>query len=174
MLNCRLKDIHLNCTDLYVWITGKGNKTRVVPLTEETISNIKTYMNIFHKNSSVESFLIFTIHDHMMHKMSEDNVQRIVKKYADMARMEDKNFPVLHPHMLKHSFGAIMYRNNMSRAEIAKLMGHEQESTTEIYVETDSNMIRASMMKLNESQPEEKFKDLDEKDRQKIMQIHNK
>lgn len=168
MLECRIKDIHINCKDPYVLITGKGNKSRVIPLTSETVENIKTYMDIFHKESEQNDYLIYTVHDRKMHKMSEDNVQRIVKKYADMARTVDNSFPKLHPHMLRHSFGAIMYRNNMSKAEIAKLMGHEQESTTEIYVETDVDMIRKSLMKLEETEIEDRFSDLSEEERNRL------
>jgi len=169
MLECRLKDTHIDFVDPYVLVIGKGNKTRVIPLTDEVVDNIRTYISIFHKNSSLESYLIYTVHDHMNHKMSEDNVQRIVNKYAALARNEDTDFPALHPHMLRHSFGAIMYRNNMSKAEIAKLMGHEQESTTEIYVETDVEMIRKSLMRLNDSQSKDKFKDLNEEEKCKVM-----
>jgi len=57
----------------------------------------------------------------------------------------------------------------MSKAEIAKLMGHEQESTTEIYVETDVEMIRKSLMRLNDSQSKDKFKDLNEEEKCKVM-----
>ena len=69
-----------------------------------------------------------------------------------MARKIDIDMPELHPHMLRHSFGAILYRSGMSRAEIAKLMGHEQESTTEIYVETDVKMIRETLKRISDSQ----------------------
>ena len=37
----------------------------------------------------------------------------------------------------------------MSRAEIAKFMGHEQESTTEIYVETDVEIIRETLKRVS-------------------------
>ena len=48
-------------------------------------------------------------------------------------------------------------------------MGHEQESTTEIYVETDVEMIRKSLMRLNDSQSKDKFKDLNEEEKCKVM-----
>lgn len=65
-----------------------------------------------------------------------------------MARKSDQDFPKLHPHMLRHSYGVILYRNNMSKAEIAKLLGHEQEATTEIYVETDVDMINKAFLSI--------------------------
>jgi len=134
LLECRIDAVHVCGKDSYIYVKGKGNKERVIPITRETIDNINVYLDVFHRNSNNDDFLIYTIHDGTKHKMSADNVQRIIKKYADMARRTDSDFPELHPHMLRHSYGAVLYRNNMSKAEIAKLLGHEQESTTEIYV----------------------------------------
>ncbi len=119
LLECRIGAVHLFGKDSYIYIKGKGDKERVIPITKETIDNIKVYLGLFHKTFNNEDFLIYTIHDGLRHKMSADNVQRIVKKYADMAKSTDDDFPELHPHMLRHSYGAVLYRNNMSKAEIA-------------------------------------------------------
>lgn len=70
--------------------------------------------------------------------------------------------------MLRHSYGAILYRNNMSKAEIAKLLGHEQESTTEIYVETDVDMIRDSLKQISKEDQEELYASLSLDERNKI------
>lgn len=72
--------------------------------------------------------------------MSEDNVQRILKKYGDAAHCSNPKLPSIHPHLLRHSYGAQLYRLGVSLPEIAKLLGHEDISTTEIYAETDPEM----------------------------------
>lgn len=168
LLECRIGAIHLCGKDSYIYVRGKGSKERVVPITKETIDNIKVYLDLFHKNIDNNDFLIYTIHDGIRHKMSADNVQRIIKKYADMARKTDNDFPELHPHMLRHSYGAVLYRNNMSKAEIAKLLGHEQESTTEIYVETDVDMIRDSLKQICKDDQEDLFASLSLDERKKL------
>ena len=169
MLGCRISDVHLNNKDPYVIVTGKGNKRRVIPLTNELIENMKVYINLFHRNSSPEDYLIYTIHDSRKYKMSQDNVQRILRKYGHMAKKADANMPELHPHMLRHSFGAILYRSGMSRAEIAKLMGHEQESTTEIYVETDVEMIKETLKRISDSQKiKDDYENLSEEEKDRL------
>ena len=85
-----------------------------------------------------------------------------------MARRTDNDFPELHPHMLRHSYEAVLYRNNMSKAEIAKLLGHEQESTTEIYVETDVDMIRDSLKQICKDDQENLFASLSLDERKKL------
>lgn len=66
--------------------------------------------------------------------MSEDNVQRIVRKYGKLAKEQDNTIPEVHPHMPRHSYGAQLYRLGASLPEIAKLMGHSEIRTTEIYL----------------------------------------
>lgn len=168
LLECRIGAIHLCGKDSYIYVKGKGSKERVVPITKETIDNIKAYLDLFHRNTDNTDFLIYTVHDGIRHKMSADNVQRIIKKYADMARRTDNDFPELHPHMLRHSYGAVLYRNNMSKAEIAKLLGHEQESTTEIYVETDVDMIRDSLKQICKDDQEDLFASLSPDERKRL------
>ena len=168
LLECRIGAIHLCGKDSYIYVKGKGSKERVVPITRETIDNIKAYLDLFHRNTDNNDFLIYTIHDGIRHKMSADNVQRIIKKYADMARRTDNDFPELHPHMLRHSYGAVLYRNNMSKAEIAKLLGHEQESTTEIYVETDVDMIRDSLKQICKDDQEDLFASISPDERKRL------
>lgn len=168
LLECRIGSIHLCDKDSYIYVKGKGGKERVVPITRETIDNLKVYLDLFHKNTDNDDFLIYTIHDGRRHKMSADNVQRIINKYAGMVRKTDSEFPKLHPHMLRHSYGAILYRNNMSKAEIAKLLGHEQESTTEIYVETDVDMLRNSLKRISKENQEDLYESLSPDERNKI------
>lgn len=168
LLECRIGSIHICDKDSYIYVKGKGGKERVVPITKETIDNLKVYLDLFHKNTDNNDFLIYTIHDGRRHKMSADNVQRIINKYAGMVRKTDSEFPKLHPHMLRHSYGAILYRNNMSKAEIAKLLGHEQESTTEIYVETDVDMLRNSLKRISKENQEDLYESLSPDERNKI------
>lgn len=168
LLECRIGSIHLSSKDSYIYVKGKGGKERVIPITRETIDNLKVYLDLFHRNTSNDDFLIYTIHDGSRHKMSADNVQRIINKYAGMVRKTDSEFPKLHPHMLRHSYGAILYRNNMSKAEIAKLLGHEQESTTEIYVETDVDMLRNSLKRISKENQEDLYESLSPDERNKI------
>ena len=132
---------------------------------------MKIYIELFHRNSSPEDYLVYTIHDSGKHKMSQDNVQRIIKKYSHMARKIDIDIPELHPHMLRHSFGAILYRSGMSRAEIAKLMGHEQESTTEIYVETDVEMIREILKRINGEKIKDDYENLSEEEKDRLNKM---
>lgn len=167
-LGVKLKDIHYK-EDPYVLLNGKGNKPRIVPITTELVNNLKVYLHLFHPDNNQNSFLFYVKRDNCDHKMSQDNVQRIIRKYGKMAKSVDSSFPDnIHPHVLRHSYGAILYRERISKTEIAKLMGHESETTTERYVETDVDFIRESLKPVFEKGGLDMFGNLSEEKKSRL------
>lgn len=168
MLNVKISDIAMKGEYPYILLTGKGNKTRVVPLTKEFIENVSYYLQLYHPENKSDEFLFYTFLKGQKYIMSEDNVQRIVKKYGNQAKEIDSSIPHMHPHIFRHSFGALMYRNGLSLPEIAKLMGHEQLSTTEIYAETDIDMINKALDKITNKDIDSKWETLSEDEKLKF------
>ncbi len=68
LLECRIGAVHLCGKDSYIHVKGKGGKERVIPITKETVDNIKVYMELYHRNTNKDDFLIYTIHDGIGHK----------------------------------------------------------------------------------------------------------
>lgn len=166
----KLKDIITEEKYPYVMVTGKGNKKRIIPVSDESfMENYNYYCTLHHQHKNMEDYLFFTVNRDGRGMMSEDNVQRILKKYADMARKTDPAFPNVHPHMMRHSYGAQLYRLGLSLAEIAKLLGHENITTTEIYAETDLAMATAALKKMIGNQPAREWDNLSEEDKVKFL-----
>ena len=86
-----------------------------------------------------------------------------------MARKTDSSFPNVHPHLMRHSYGAQLYRLGLSLAEIAKLLGHENITTTEIYAETDLAMATEALKKMIGNQPAREWDNLSEEDKVKFL-----
>ena len=101
--------------------------------------------------------------------MSEDNIQRVLKKYGDMARKQKPNLAAIHPHLFRHSYGAQLYRQGVSLPEIAKLLGHEDISTTEIYAETDPERAAKAISKMLGTRPVRKWDFLTEDEKLKLL-----
>ena len=162
MLNVKLKDIVTKGEYPYIRITGKGNKTRIIPITTEFLNNLEYYLKLYHPMNNDNDYLFYSILNEERHKMSQDNVQRIVKKYSEKARLIDNSIPNMHPHIFRHSYGALMYRSGLTLPEVAKLMGHEQLSTAEIYAETDIDMITEALSKIGNNDVNNKWEELSE------------
>lgn len=170
MLAVKTSDVIIEGKYPYVRLTGKGNKPRIVPVPDEAfVENFKYYCKLFHTDKNPESYLFFTTIRGCEDKMSEDNVQRILKKNGDVARKRNPSLPAVHPHLLRHSYGAQLYRLGISLPEIAKLLGHEDISTTEIYAETDIEMVTDALKKMIGEYPSRKWDTLAEEDKLKLL-----
>lgn len=170
MRSVRLKDVIVNEKYPYIRIIGKGNKPRIVPIPEVSfLDNYKYYCHLYHPDGNPESYLFYPTAKGCDEMMSEDNVQRILKKYGDTARRSNPNLPSIHPHLLRHSYGAQLYRLGVSLPEIAKLLGHEDISTTEIYSETDPEMAAEAISRMVGKQPVRKWDFLTENEKLKIL-----
>jgi site-specific recombinase XerD len=165
----RLKDVKSESKQPYIRVLGKGNKYRNIPLAEDVVQNLKYYLTLYHQTFKEENHLFYTVIKGAKDKMSHDNIQRIAKKYGDMARKSDSDFPIIHPHIFRHSYGAQMYRLGLSLPEISLLMGHANLTTTELYAETDENIVNKAIEKMIGKQPERKWDILSEDEKLKIM-----
>lgn len=81
ILDLRLKDLHLRDQPSCIYLTGKGNKTRAVPLMDKTIAHLKEYMKHFHPKDpqNQEAFLFYTQIKGIQGRMSDDNVSCFLK-----------------------------------------------------------------------------------------------
>lgn len=170
MIAVKVKDVITDGKYPYVRITGKGDKPRIVPVPDLTfLENFKYYCELYHTDNNPEAYLFHTTIRGRQDKMSEDNVQRILKKYGNAARSINNSLPSVHPHLLRHSYGAQLYRLGLSLPEIAKLLGHVELSTTEIYAETDVDMAAEALNKMIGHQPARKWDSLSEDDKLKML-----
>ena len=104
LLDVKIKDLILNREYPYVVLSGKGNKTRIVPMTKELENNLKYYIKLYHSNPNNNDYLFYSIINNQKFKMSPDNIQRIVRKYGKIVQSIDNTIIDVHPHILRHSF----------------------------------------------------------------------
>lgn len=131
--------IRLNVGDLsadteipYLKIHGKGDKERMAPLSAATMPLIRAYMFEYHDGHPAKNTpFIYTIQHGVMNRMSERNIERIVKKYADQIRENYPDLPeTVYPHMLRRTRGTGLYRDGVPIEAIAIAMGHASIQTT--------------------------------------------
>ena len=151
MLDLRIQNLKLNGDNPAVYVTGKGRKTRGIPLMPRTAEHLRCYLRRFHpvKTRKADDYVFYTHHLPQC-RMSEDNVAVFVRKYGQMAKKVCPSFPEgMHPHMIRHTRAMHLYQEGVPLATIADLLGHEQIETTRIYAFADTEMKRGATQKAN-------------------------
>jgi site-specific recombinase XerD len=129
-------------------IIGKGNKARIVPLMEEEIEHVHSYMKengLMEIHRKQEPLFYNSRND----KLTRAGVNCILLKYATMARVKN---PGLIPnkiscHSLRHSKAMHLLQAGVHLVYIRDFLGHESVQTTEIYARVDSKQKREAIEK---------------------------
>lgn len=129
-----------------VRLHGKGNKYRTVVISDETAILIRNYISRYRSNA-VGTQPLITNRCHQ--KIDRDGIAYIVKKYADAVRKEDSSFPEhVHCHMFRHSKAMHMLEAGINIIYIRDFLGHEDISTTMVYVRADNRLKNDAINKL--------------------------
>lgn len=131
-----------------VKLTGKGNKSRIVPLMEQEVTFLKQYMEINGLLAS-EKNLHPLFFNSRKEKLTRAGMNHILQKYAKMAR--EKN-PELIPekiscHSLRHSKAMHLQQADVNLVYIRDILGHTSVTTTELYARVDSKRKREAIEK---------------------------
>lgn len=152
IVNLQLKNLEIDSKMPHIYLTGKGDKTRVVPVMPKTVQHLKHYLQKFHSGnlSDKESYLFYTVSYGQRHRMSEDTVAAFIKKYGLMAKDISPDMPArIHPHMLRHTRAMHLYQGGMPMVLLSDLLGHAQLETTRIYAYADIEMKKEAIQRAN-------------------------
>ena len=127
LVNLSLSEINLQAG--VIRVTGKGNKQRLVPMGEEAISWVETYLNtarpeLLRKKITDDVFL-----SSRGLAMSRQAFWQIIKKYAGIIGLKSD----LSPHTLRHAFATHLLNHGADLRTTQMLLGHSDLSTTQIY-----------------------------------------
>lgn len=150
MLDLRINDFVLDSPSPYVYLTGKGNKTRTVPLMGKTVQHLNYYLDRFHPSESRKGndYLFFTVIHGRRNQMSPDTVASFMKKYGEQAKSSCADFPgCVHPHQLRHTRAIDWYRGGVPLVLVSELLGHANVNTTQVYAYADTEMKRKAIQK---------------------------
>lgn len=134
---CKVRLETLDLEDRFLRVTGKGNKTRIVPVGVQACTCIQDYLakerpKLVKPRSSSEIFLSIR-----GGPLSPDRVRQIVKQRAAQAGLTQN----VYPHLLRHSFATHLLEGGADLRVIQELLGHADIATTQIYTHVDQQRL---------------------------------
>lgn len=120
---CNLKKSNIDFDNNFIRILGKGNKVRIIPITEKLKC---IFLELVEKNNSQDDYLFKTKNGG---KLYPKYIERIVKKYLSDISEDGK----VYPHLIRHTFATHLLKRGADIRSIKELLGHESLETTTVY-----------------------------------------
>jgi len=124
---------HINLKRQEFSVRGKGNKIRIVFISDTARDALERYMD---KRVDIDPALFIRFKtgtnpdaDSSSLRLTVRSVQRAVKKYATRAGIVKE----VHPHTLRHSFATDLLQNGADIRSVQAMLGHQNITTTQIY-----------------------------------------
>lgn len=157
MLDLHIRDLNLYKLGSSVRLHGKGKKTREVPIGEKATAAVQKHLLRWFGDDpcGADDYVFFTVIHGIRNRMSIGNAERIVKKYARLARADNSRVPdKVTPHVFRHTRGAHLLRAKMPLPLIGRFLGHVCLDTTKIYTSCDVDLLREAIGNVEKNTPE--------------------
>lgn len=128
LLSVNLSDLDISDTTLT--ITGKGNKTRLVPIGQKAQTAINRWVASRSEFSALNEDALF-----INNKGKRLTSRQVQKRFERWGKLYGDSH--LHPHMLRHAFASHLLESSGNLRAVQELLGHASISTTQIYTHLD-------------------------------------
>lgn len=119
-------------------VTGKGNKTRIVPIARPALRILRRYIEVsrpelaYRNPASAYVFL-----SRYSRQLDRERIWQLIKMAAELAGIQKS----IHPHTLRHSFASHLLSNGADLRVIQEMLGHATIATTEVYTHLDRDRL---------------------------------
>jgi len=118
-------------SDALVTVTGKGNKTRVLPVGRLALQAIDAWLAVRAGIANINETALFTSRNG--NRLSARAIQARLRQWGLKQGLDAK----VHPHRLRHSFASHMLESSQDLRAVQELLGHADIGTTQIYTHLD-------------------------------------
>jgi integrase/recombinase XerC len=112
-------------------VTGKGSKTRLVPIGRKAVKAVKAWLRLRPAQLAEGVTAVFT--GRSGRRLGVRAIQQRVHRYAQRRGLPGD----IHPHTLRHSFASHLLESSADLRAVQELLGHADISTTQIYTHLD-------------------------------------
>ena len=127
----RLNPIDLNLSDKSLTVIGKGDKTRMLPIGNEAIKSLRSWLSCRNELANPEEEALFV--GSRGNRLSRRSIQSRIKHWARKNGIQQD----VYPHLLRHSFATHMLEASGDLRAVQELLGHKDISTTQVYTHLD-------------------------------------
>ena len=128
----------LDFSDQTVRVTGKGNKTRIVPVGRHALEAIRHWLPVRVGLVASDEAALFV--SRSGRRLAARSVQARLDRWA-RAKGSERH---LHPHLLRHSFATHLLESSGDLRAVQELLGHASISTTQVYTHLDFQHLASS------------------------------
>lgn len=125
--------------EAFLRITGKGKKTRYVPMGKVAARALRCYLEHSRprllRNGRRAGDVLFL--SNRGSKLTRDRIRQIIKERARAAGIDEN----VYPHIMRHSFATHLLENGADLRVIQDMLGHASLSTTQIYTHVDQKRL---------------------------------
>ncbi|MGD9630307.1 MAG: site-specific tyrosine recombinase XerD [Pyrinomonadaceae bacterium] len=139
-VNVQIRDIDLDGGILTT--TGKGSKTRRVPIGSSAVEWLKSHLALRRKHESIEIPNLFVTP--AGRPLSRQAIHSLVKEYSEKCGLKGVS-----PHTLRHSFATHLVQNRADIRSVQQMLGHADISTTQIYTHITDTHLKKSYEKFH-------------------------
>ncbi len=141
LISLRLTDLYF--TDGYILVEGKGEKQRLVPISQNAMREINLYLED-RKDLNIKPAsenIVFL--NRRGGQMSRVMVFYIIKQACELGGI----VKTVSPHTLRHTFATHLLEGGANLRAIQQMLGHESITTTEIYTHLDRRFLRDEILR---------------------------
>lgn len=143
LCNARLE--HLDLENRILRVTGKGDKTRVLPVGSKAADAISRYLSSERPalvHGKTRSHIFLSVRGLAL---TRERIRQLTEEAARTAGLPEK----VYPHLLRHSFATHLLENGADLRIIQELLGHADIATTQIYTHVEQARLKAAHLRFH-------------------------
>jgi integrase/recombinase XerD len=138
MVSLDMSDVHITRPGAHVRCMGKGGKERTLPLQEQAIQALESYLEDGRPHLVRDRRVTALFVNRRGERLTRQGFWLILKGYAKQAGIAT---PVT-PHTLRHSFATHMLTGGAPLRNVQEMLGHANMSTTQVYTKLTDGYVR--------------------------------
>jgi integrase/recombinase XerC len=121
----------INFADATVRVTGKGGKTRIVPVGSHAATALRAWLEQRDALPGVDANALF------VNRQGRRLGPRAIQSRVQQRGLRQGIAARVHPHMLRHSFASHVLQSSSDLRAVQEMLGHSSISTTQVYTQLD-------------------------------------